>query len=50
MILDLESPMNLQFKEKKFIDIGLKQRNYALIKNVKIFMFKMDIRTSIYLV
>ena len=45
MILDLESPMNLQVKEKQIIDIGPKQRNYALIKNVKIIMFKMDVRT-----
>ncbi len=45
---DLESPSNLQVKEKKILKSIQKQRNYALIKNSKIVMFKMDGRTFQY--
>ena len=46
-ILDSESPSNYQVKEEKNIEIVQKQRDYALIKNAHIVMFKMDIQTFI---
>ena len=39
-ISDFESPSNFQVKEKKLFKSVQKQRNYALIKNAKIVMFK----------
>ncbi len=45
-ISDLESPSNIQVKEKKLFKSAKKQRNYDLIKNAK--MFKIDVRTSRY--
>ena len=39
-ISDFESPSNFQVKEKKIFKSVKKQRNYALIKNAKIVMFK----------
>ena len=36
--------------KKKILKSNQKQRNYALIKNAKIVMFKMDIRTFMFLV
>ena len=39
-ISDLESPSNFQVREKKVFQSVQKQRNYALIKNAKIVMFK----------
>ena len=47
-ISDLESPSNFQVKEKKLLKLVKKPRNYALIKNAKIVMFKMNVRTSWY--
>ena len=47
-ISDLESPSNFQVKVKKLLKSVQKQRNYALIKNAKIVMFKMDVRTFQY--
>ena len=47
-ISDLESPSNFQVKEKKLLKSVQKQRKYALIKNAKIVMFKMEIRTFMY--
>ena len=35
-------------KKKKLLKLAKKQRNYALIKNAKIVMFKLDGRTSRY--
>ena len=46
-ISDLESPSNFQVKEKKLLKLVKKQRYYALIKNAKIVIFKMDARTSL---
>ena len=45
---DLESQSNFQVEEKKLLNSVKKQWNYALIKNAKIVMFKMDVRTSRY--
>ena len=39
-------PIKFPSQRKKNIEIS--QRNYALIKNAKIIMFKMDVRTSRY--
>ena len=47
-ISDLESPSNFQVKGKKIFKSVQKQRNYALIKNAKIVMFKIDVRTFQY--
>ena len=45
-ILDLESPSNFHVKEKKLLKSVQKERNYALIKNARIVMFKMDMGRS----
>ncbi len=42
-ISDMESPLNFQVKGKPIIEISQKQRNYALVKNAKIVMFKIGI-------
>ena len=47
-ILDFESPSNFQVKEKKLFKSVQNKRNYALIKNAKIVIFQMDVRTFRY--
>ena len=47
-ISDLESPSNIHVKEKRILKSVQKLQN-VLIKNAKIVMFKMDVRTFQFL-
>ncbi len=47
-ILDLESIS--KSKKKNLLKSVQKQRNYAIIKNAKIVMFKMDVRISVLII
>ena len=48
IISDLDSHQIYKSKKKILLKSVQKQRNYALIKNAKIVMFKMDLRTFQY--